>query len=634
MATKTFEELKQLAIQIRDEKTNKQNTATRVGTAMLEHINKLEQDYYDKTKTDEELKERDDKLTELENNKQDKLEFDETPTLNSKNPVTSGGVREALDIQKEEVDAAKEEALQAIDENEKEAISNFNSQRVTPEMLSESTLQLIQSSGGGTVTNLADDEDITSFENELGVNVLKFANRRYDNLNFSGKGKIILRKNVSSDKNILFQDAFTQENTIYEVRYDFDLNSQRITLPENCVLYFNGGVLKNGVLEGNNSSFINLNDDVIIDNITVGGTWNNIPFVYIDWFGDSDIAIEQAVRVAISAKCPVLLKAKEYVYRGGTGFLNVENVDIFGSGKEKSKIKARINFSGNQKFFDFTIDGGFVPNSNASNVFFNRLIIEGNNKEYSGFEYADTQTSYIWFLNCEFRNCRYGINIANKGDAFETHHIYLNYCYFHDNDLMNLQMIQRHYTLENIKYGYNHIYLDNSIFIGRNDPTYDQHINVSFDGGSILEGSEDNPVDSLPGYIYINNCYFENGYFTFENAGVSNMTVKNSTFFRSISGERLFSYSGFINRNNNVWKKGKAIIHDNKFEVSYDASISKAIVYVQNGESLFYDNKLINCRLNITPGAGSCTTKNNDFLDSTILIGTNDELFRRKLHIW
>lgn len=69
MATKTFEELKQLAIQIRDEKTNKQNTATRVGTAMLEGLNKLEQDYYDKTATDEELKERDDKLTELETQK-------------------------------------------------------------------------------------------------------------------------------------------------------------------------------------------------------------------------------------------------------------------------------------------------------------------------------------------------------------------------------------------------------------------------------------------------------------------------------------------------------------------------------------------------------------------------------------
>ena len=68
MATKTFEELKQLAIQIRDEKTNKQNTATRIGTQMLEHLDKLEQDYYDKTATDEELKERDEKLTELAGN--------------------------------------------------------------------------------------------------------------------------------------------------------------------------------------------------------------------------------------------------------------------------------------------------------------------------------------------------------------------------------------------------------------------------------------------------------------------------------------------------------------------------------------------------------------------------------------
>lgn len=59
MATKTFEELKQMAIQIRDEKTNKQNTATRIGTQMLEHLNKLEQDFLDKETTE-------DKFFELE----------------------------------------------------------------------------------------------------------------------------------------------------------------------------------------------------------------------------------------------------------------------------------------------------------------------------------------------------------------------------------------------------------------------------------------------------------------------------------------------------------------------------------------------------------------------------------------
>lgn len=52
MATKTFEELKQMAIQIRDEKANKQNTATRIGTQMLEHLNKLEQDFLDKDTTE------------------------------------------------------------------------------------------------------------------------------------------------------------------------------------------------------------------------------------------------------------------------------------------------------------------------------------------------------------------------------------------------------------------------------------------------------------------------------------------------------------------------------------------------------------------------------------------------------
>lgn len=66
MATKTFEGLKQMAIQIRDEKANKQNTATRIGTQMLEHLNKLEQEYYDKTNIDEQKKQTDVKLSNLD----------------------------------------------------------------------------------------------------------------------------------------------------------------------------------------------------------------------------------------------------------------------------------------------------------------------------------------------------------------------------------------------------------------------------------------------------------------------------------------------------------------------------------------------------------------------------------------
>lgn len=71
MATKTFEELKQMAIQIRDEKANKQNTATRIGTQMLEHLNKLEQDFLDKDTTEGKFSELEGGINSLYYNKID-----------------------------------------------------------------------------------------------------------------------------------------------------------------------------------------------------------------------------------------------------------------------------------------------------------------------------------------------------------------------------------------------------------------------------------------------------------------------------------------------------------------------------------------------------------------------------------
>ena len=222
-------------------------------------------------------------VAKLKNDKQDKLTFDSTPAVGSQNPVTSDGVRRALDAQKTQVDAARDEALEAIDQNEQEAILNFNLQRVTPEMLSESTKQLIESSGGGTITNLADDEDIQSKKNDLGVSVLKFADRRHDAVNFSGKGYKILRKNIQDGKNLLTQEMINEANTIYEVRYDFDLSGEEITIPEGCVLKFEGGSLKNGVINGNNTD-IKSEPLYIFKNIVFNGTWN-LRYSFCEWFG-------------------------------------------------------------------------------------------------------------------------------------------------------------------------------------------------------------------------------------------------------------------------------------------------------------------------------------------------------------
>lgn len=222
------------------------------------------------------------KTEEIKNTKQDNLTFDKTPTLNSPNPVTSGGIKEALDLQKNEVDAAKDEALNSISERESSAILNFNKQKVTPEMLSQSVKDLINTAGGGTINNMPDEEDIQSVDDGTGSQVLKFNDRAYNPSNFSGKGYTILRKNIVDEKNVLTQEMINEPNTVYEIRYNFDLNEQEITIPQGCILKFEGGSLNNGTLKGNNS-IISAYPYLIL-NVHIKGTFINEK-AFAEWFG-------------------------------------------------------------------------------------------------------------------------------------------------------------------------------------------------------------------------------------------------------------------------------------------------------------------------------------------------------------
>lgn len=106
-----------------------------------------------------------------------------------------------------------------------------------------------------------DEEDLTvSKPDKNGNAIVSLKDRVYDESNFSGKGYKILRKNIQTidgvRNNILAQDMINEPNTIYEIRYDFDLNGKRLVIPENCVLKFTGGKLSNGQIIGQNTSIL------------------------------------------------------------------------------------------------------------------------------------------------------------------------------------------------------------------------------------------------------------------------------------------------------------------------------------------------------------------------------------------
>lgn len=214
----------------------------------------------------------------------------------------------------------RDEAISKIKEVESDAISNFSSQRVTPDMLSESTKQFINASGGGTINNLADDEDLVSVDKGESLSVLKFADRAYNPGIYVGMGYKILRRNIMDGKNILTQEMVNQPHTIYMIQYDFDLDGTTITLPEGCMFYFQGGSISNGFLEGK------------IENTHARPEWFHSPKD-----GDWSAAIQQALNI-----CPTV-KLSDKIYNISRKIvLNIYN-SLIGCGHARSIILSQID---------------------------------------------------------------------------------------------------------------------------------------------------------------------------------------------------------------------------------------------------------------------------------------------------
>lgn len=129
---------------------------------------------------------------------------------------------------------------------------------------------------------LPDEEDLTkSLPDENGNSYLSFKDKRYNKLDFSGLGKVYLRKNIINGVNTLLQKDINKDNTIYIIQYDYDLQGATVEIPEGCVLDFKGGSFSNGTLSGD---FDISSDDIkIFTNVKFNGACVNRYF-RTDWF--------------------------------------------------------------------------------------------------------------------------------------------------------------------------------------------------------------------------------------------------------------------------------------------------------------------------------------------------------------
>lgn len=136
-------------------------------------------------------------------------------------------------------------------------------------------------------SDIVDDKSGLSVEQLVG-------NKDYEVSTYSGKGRVILPKNIKTIDNIeanyLEQSMFQDEggnsltNTIFIVQYDFTL-AENITIPANCVLDFEGGSIDGTYnLAGSYTSIIAPLTKIFGLNINIVGSWH-IDGAYPEWFG-------------------------------------------------------------------------------------------------------------------------------------------------------------------------------------------------------------------------------------------------------------------------------------------------------------------------------------------------------------
>lgn len=88
--------------------------------------------------------------------------------------------------------------------------------------------------------------------------------------------RVIVEDSATIDeRNVITQDDINKADTIYEIRYDFDLDGKTITIPKNCILYFTSGKFYNGSINMDNTIVSTLYEDILSE-VNISGNYYNI----------------------------------------------------------------------------------------------------------------------------------------------------------------------------------------------------------------------------------------------------------------------------------------------------------------------------------------------------------------------
>lgn len=263
-------------------------------------------------------------------------------------------------------------------------------------------------------TKLLSDVSINAYFDDIKIGATTSGNKvKFVNTNIDGTlaSKVIIANKLSD---------FTQENTIYKITTDLNLNTAILELPANCTLDFQGGSISNGTIVGSNTK-IRSGLNIIFDNITIGGTWDNDK-CYLEWFNpiDSKYPINEALKLSKSLQ---LLKNTYPIVTVSIP----DSVCIQGESTTESiiSIDSTIDIDNNNIILKtFSI--------NPSDIFVGDSLIKVHSSQYCVFEklnmgsskvdtaiiFDGTDSSYYHTItNCNISSFNTGIKFTGHANA-------------------------------------------------------------------------------------------------------------------------------------------------------------------------------------------------------------------------
>lgn len=515
----------------------------------------------------------------------------------------------------------------------------------------------------------ADEEDITIEGDTPQTQVLKLKDRAYDSLNASGKGYKILRKNWQPingvRKNVLTQEMINEPDTIYEIRYDFDLNGKEINVQNHSILFFNGGSLSNGTIKGNQSKIVSKDLNIFKNKIICSGEWEN-EFVYSEWFDKSytnfrlictnlialckeygSVIIERDTFLKADDSRILLSKSINFDFKNTILKLEEQTVTdsssisakyIFVSNRQDKilqnlkfanlNIKATANLQETGQFHGKTSGWGFIYISNVDNCIFENIIFE---HAANGFKVGYINGNDLGRKNIRFYRCTFTGKMLIQ--LFTVDYISIEDCVF---DLSDTNNSYDHclYLVHN-----KNVNIKNCVF--KNAPS----------AINIWNASETALKDDIINVSITNSIVINSGFLNLlyvSNANIDSVYIENALDISEYKGYTLFNIHNSKNITinniccnqdklalNNIFNKVDNVTYRNTYINSYMLSfnvVDSALNILNSQFSIRkyisnFGNRLIGisgiCRVRVC----NCTFDINDTNASESIIINNDSYF-------